>query len=98
MGFSQSIGVFSLEFYGNKWILAEGQLQASLAISHFRTAELPKLFMQGELPKSDTLFSLPLLLVELLQVRPGREGCSLCRLGMLPWKKELLNTFPALPP
>lgn len=87
--FSQSIGVLSLEFYGNKCILAEVQLQASLAFTHFRTAEmlLPKLFMQGELPKSDTLFSLFLLLVQLLQVKLGREGCSLWRLGMLPWRK-----------
>lgn len=68
---------------GTKWILAEVQSQASLAFTHFRTAEmlLPKLFMQRELPKSDTLLTLFLLLVQLLQVRPGHE------LGMLPSRK-----------
>lgn len=67
---------------GTKAFLAEVKLQASLAFTHFRTAEksLPKLFMRGELPKSDTLFTL-LLLVQLLQVRPGRE------LGVLPSRK-----------
>lgn len=89
MGFSQSIGVFSLEFYGDKCILAEVQLLASLAFPHLRAAEtlLPKLFMQGELPKSGTLFSAFLLLLQLLQVSPAREGCSLWNRAELPWKR-----------
>lgn len=90
-------GVFSLEFYGSRCILAEVQLLASLAFTHFRTAEilLPKLFMQGELPKSGTLFTVFLLLGQLLQANLRDVLCGGC---WAPLEKGIWSTFPALPP